>query len=233
MILFSIYEATLIEDFGDTSFYTSFYKSEEKLAPLSHIECKNRLSFKVKPNEDEYVNLSNGKQLRDIDGSIHIYPQVESIEEETLGIGWIRFMAAPDQSVSDVYYPSRPDMYHIEVSLPSSQFSRLVEAAQNGRIPKLISVNARGMELPYESSFKWDIKSSPVLPIASISFTIPLTIGETILNEDTLIEPTQLQVSNLHQEVGVLAAAIQGINKRLQWLLAVMILLVVVLIFKN
>jgi hypothetical protein len=225
MILFSIFEATLVEDFGDTSFYWA----EEKLAPLSHIECKNRLSFKVKPNDDEYIKLSNGKQLQDIDGSIHIYPLVETIEEDALGIGWIRFMAAP---VSDMHYPTRPDMYFIEAKLPPLQFSRLVAAVQNGRIPKLVTVDARGMELPYESAYKWDIKSSPVLPIASISFAIPLTIGETVFKEDTLIESTQLQVSNLRQEVGTLGAAIHGINKRLQWLLAVMIFLALVLIFK-
>lgn len=226
-MIFSIFEATLIEDFGDKLVYWP----AEKLAPLSHIECASRLTFKVKPNQDEHIRLSTGERLQDIDGKINIYRQVESLQEGEIGIGAMIFMAGISREYPD---PSSPDMYFIEVKLPPLQFDGLVEAARNGRIPKWIIVNARGMELPDEFSLTWDVKSSPSLHIAAISFSIPLAIGETILKDDVLIEPTQLQVSNLSQEVGALSTAMRGINKKLQWILGVLIfLLVAVLEFKH
>lgn len=225
-MIFTVFDATLIEDFGDNSFYWS----HEKLAPLSDIKCTSRLSFKVKPDEDEHIRLSTGERLQDINGRINITPQVEFPQEGEYGIGSMIFHSAKSREYPD---PSSPAMYFIEVKLPASQFAGLVESARNGRTPTSISVSARGMEIPDEFSYEWDVKASPKLHIAAINFSIPLTIGETILKEDMLIEPTQLQVFNLRQQVGTLAAAMQGINKKLQWLLAVMIFLVVVLIFKH
>lgn len=223
-MIFSIFDATLVEDFGDTYYYFV----DEARKPLEHIESKTRLHFRVKPDQDEHISLSSGERLQDIDGRMNIYPQNECLQEGALGIGVMTFMSAKSREFPD---PSSPARYFIEVKLPPPQFAGLVEAARNGRIPKSISVEARGMTLPDEFSSMWDVNVSPQLHVASISISIPLTVGETIIDGENLLASTQLQVLNLRQEMSLF---VKGINAKLKWLLGMLIFLVVILtIFKH
>lgn len=224
-MIFSIFEAALNDEFGDDSYHSP---NNESLKPLAYIQSKTSLSFKVKPDANEHISLSTGERLQDIEGRINICAQDEGLQEGALGIGYMTYSKASSNPYPD---PSWPAMYFIEVTLPPLQFAGLVESARNGRIPKSISIRARGMELPDEFSIKWDVKASPALHVASVSFSTPLAYGETILNEGNLFAPTSVQVFGLRKEIDLLTKVI---NAKLKWLLGVMVFLAVVMaVFKH
>lgn len=225
---FSIFNASLQEIYGDDSFY--FSKDDGSKPPLENILSTTSLFFDVKPNRDQHISLSSGERLEDITGILIIKPEEGCLPDVALGIGGMSFSKAISREYPD---PSETATYYIEVKVPPLQFIRLVNAVRTGRLPKSIFVKVRGMDLPDEWSKKWNIESAPQLHVVSISFNIPLASGETILEKDSLLASTQLQVFNLSQGVSTLVTTMLGINTKLNWMVGLITVLAVVAIFKN
>ena len=213
---FNVIGATLVEEFGGSvSFFDGF--ENEPMKPISELERKTHLNLNVRGAEDTRVKLSTGEQLKDMNGFVSVYPQTKDSQEERKGIGGMAYF-------KKVSAPPIPARYVIEVCIPLTQFEDLISAARLGRIPSIITINERGMNLLDEFSSEWDNKLFPCLNISSIWFSIPLYIGELNQeNEGTILHstspPTQLQLFHLEKTVELLHKGMNDVNKKLRWLL--------------
>ncbi len=215
----TIVEATLSEKFGDSHI---FDWAGESLKPLDNPKSETVLAFKVQLSQDQHISLLTGERLQDIEGHVRICSQVDSLHEDALGIGSLSYLPA---RLGEYPWPA---MYFVEVMLPINQFASLVDTVRNGRVPKLIVIKVRGMNIDSILRSIWDITSAPELHVASIELPIPLVRGETILDEGALLVSTQLQVSNLREAFGIF---VKDINAMLKWLLGMILLLLLVVTF--
>jgi hypothetical protein len=86
-------------------------------------------------------------------------------------IGFLKYWPE-SQSVDD----SRPETCHVSVALTQDVFGTLLSALQNGRLPKAIHIEAKGLEWGWEpdgSGVVWNVEASDALPIIEISFNVP------------------------------------------------------------
>lgn len=211
-MIFDVLTAGLTEEFGGRVSLMDQI-ADKPAEPLSLPMRSRQLSLRVKLAEDERVALSTGERLENLAGFVAIHPQIEDFQAGHMGIGamW-REEGVPEYSL--------PVTYRIKVLLPPTQFADLVSASRVGRIPSRLTMEVRGLKHPDEFSRAWDVKSSPHLHVASISFVIPLVAGE---NEETgtahFLPATQFQISQLLSEAKTLGGLMRSIDGKLKWVL--------------
>lgn len=212
-MIFDVLTAHLTEEFGGRVSLMDQI-ADKPAEPLLLPMRSRQLSLRVKLAEDERVTLSTGERLENLAGFVAIQPQLEDFQAGQMGIGamWCE-EGVPEYSL--------PVTYRIKVLLPPTQFADLVSTSKHGRIPSRITMDVRGMKHPDEFSKAWDVKSSPHLHVASLSFVIPLVAGE---HEETatahFLPATQLQVSQLLSETRTLGRVMERIDGKLKWVMA-------------
>lgn len=177
MLNFTVMGASLTEEFGGTVDFFLDESESDSRKPVMEPKSKARLDVRVKIADTQRVSLTEGGRLDKLSGTISIYPHAGDIRRDKKNIGVMSYHSSykPEDSV----FRKIPARYWIRVILPQSQFDPLVAAACLGRVPSGITITARGIQLTGELSQSWDTRSSPVLPVASISFSIPLAGEET------------------------------------------------------
>lgn len=177
MLNFTVIGASLTEEFGGTADFFLDESESDSSKPVMEPKSKARLDVRVKIADTQRVSLAEGGRLDKLSGTISIYPHAGDMRRDRKNIGVMSYHSSykPEDSI----FRKIPARYWIRVILPQSQFDPLVAAACLGRVPSGITIAARGIELTDDMHQSWDTGSSPVLPVASISFSIPLATGET------------------------------------------------------
>ncbi|GAB4513454.1 MAG: hypothetical protein Tsb0026_18150 [Sulfuricaulis sp.] len=205
MLNFTVIEASLTEEFGGTVDFLDEIEPGPK-KPVTEPRSKSRLTLRVRIADDQTVWLAEGERLDKLPGTIAIYPHTGDLQKDRKGIG---AMSYSPHKPADSAIPAIPARYSIRVILPQSQFDPLIAAACFGRIPSRITITVRGLQLADETNQSWDTRSSPVLYVASISFSIPLAIeGANQEKEESVHKsfpsPIQSQIHRLRTGLSLL-----------------------------
>jgi hypothetical protein len=199
MLNFTVIGASLTEEFGGTDELLDEAESGPK-TPVAEPKSRARLDVRVKIADTQRVSLTEGGRLDRLSGTVSIYPHAGNLQRDRKSIGVMSY--SPPYKPEDSIFRKIPARYWIRVILPQSQFDPLIAAACLGRIPSGITITARGIQLTDEMRQSWDTGSSPVLPVASISFSIPLAGGETHQEQEEAVHtpfppPVETQIHGL------------------------------------
>jgi hypothetical protein len=204
MLNFTVIGASLTEEFGGADEFLDEIESGPR-NPVMEPKGKARLDVRVKIADNQKVSLTEGGRLDKLSGTVSIYPHAGDLQRDRKSIGVMSY--SPPYKPEDSIFRKIPARYWIRVSLPQSQFDPLIAAACLGRVPSGITITARGIQLTDEMRQSWDTGSSPVLPVASISFSIPLSGGETHQEQEESVHtafppPDQSQIHGLGDGMG-------------------------------
>jgi len=116
-----------------------------------------------------YVRLTSGEEFSKLEGNVTL--QRSAAENTDEAVGLLFYLSEAGQESS----------YNVVCKLPVQQFDELVSAARQGRMPNSISVyvvekSAETSRESDDSDFIWDNKEFPSIPVAAISFGLPLVL---------------------------------------------------------
>jgi hypothetical protein len=137
------------------------------LEPLKDPSRRSRLLFRIQAGPECPLRLSTGERLADLKGALGIV-RLEGQYKASLGVGFVTMLES--------------DSYVIEVALPQEQFADLASRASAGRFPTVVTIDTRG---PLTDQ-AWDAKAETHLPVASITFTIPLSASVVLTSQPLL-----------------------------------------------
>ena len=109
------------------------------------------------------VTLSDGTRLRDIAGNCHILPRTPD-KGSNAAVGVMHHIPSFEHK-DPIYDYSYPSLFRVELYLPENQFNDIVSNLRGGKLPSSFQVKVRGMSLPTEFQYEWDVKESPKLPV--------------------------------------------------------------------
>lgn len=225
MLNFTVTGASLTEEFGGTADFFLDESESDPGKPVMEPKSKARLDVRVKMADTQRVSLTEGGRLDKLSGTISIYPHAGDIRRDRKNIGVMSYYSSykPEDSI----FRKIPARYWIRVILPQSQFDPLVAAACLGRVPSGIAITARGIEMTDDVHQSWDTRSSPVLPVASISFSIPLAAGKTDQEQPEpmhtpILPPTRPEIHGLGDGRGRHGPKKKYVSAGLMGLLALM-----------
>ena len=116
------------------------------------------------------VKLSTEEDFESLKGNLKLVDARSKTASEDGCIGWLEY---GDGS------------YTVEVEIPTRRFDALLAAVSQQRLPSEIFIDVKGLLREGVRDLKWDNKSSPEIPILSISFSLPLS--PTHAQFDTLL----------------------------------------------
>lgn len=142
---------------------------------------------------DQRVELSNGKDLRDLPGQLALRAASAAAEvvsaEQPLAIGSIHFLEAQPAS-SDGVIRAMPDAYSVELSIPEDRLLTLLAAIERGNPPTQATIEVPEMGYgwaPDGSEKKWQLEDDKNwLAVQNISFEWPRPRDP---EEETFVEP--------------------------------------------
>jgi hypothetical protein len=178
------------------------------------------LTYKVRPGLGQTVELATEEKFRDLPGSVTVLPDTERPQEEQAKTGALHYFEHVSGEIIE------PAQYNIRVYLPQAQFDQLLSAAQRGRLPSEISVYVLGMNsipwVPDTSSFEWNNKSSPRLPLGSVQFHVPLIAESSTAS-------SHAHVDELSQRIDRIGMEIKGSLKPLLYVILLLGVLILIL----
>lgn len=193
------------------------------------------LSYRVKLDGGNSVDLATEENFRDLDGHVVVVSRDDNSSQEERTFGKMSYFEARE----DVFAPS-PACYFVRVLLSNKQLEELLAAARIGRVPSQISIwlmGGGGIETGWQpdgSGSKWDNKASPELKVVNASFTVPMITpidNEFVRDHDEeILPPTRLQFDELTQKIDQLVTTTNTLLRLLFW--AVMVIGGLLIIFK-
>ena len=109
-------------------------------------------------------------------------------------IGFLKYWA--ERQSEDNY---TPETCHILVALKPEVFGTLLSALQDGRLPKTIHIEVKGLKYGWEpdgGGIVWNIEAADALPIIEVKFNVPLSAE---LQRPTPSDPLEIPaVSDQH-----------------------------------
>ena len=126
----------------------------------------------LEPGTD--VRLPTERSLKDADWTV-TFTEAAIYNDHATELGAIGFLK---------YWPERhsvdnptPEACHASAALTLEVFGTLLSALQNGRLPKAIHIDAKGLEWGWEPDgcgVVWNVEATNALPITEIRFNLPL-----------------------------------------------------------
>ena len=127
----------------------------------------------LEPGTD--VRLPTERTLKNANWTAYITEAVTYNDHATEqgAIGFLKYWAER-QSADD----HSPEACNVSVALKPEIFDTLLTALQNGRLPKAIHIDVKGLEYGWEpdgSGIVWNVEAADALPIVEARFNVPLS----------------------------------------------------------
>lgn len=166
----------------------------------------------------ESVGLSNGEDLRELPGSLHLRPAVEAGEDSNIGA--LHFLEAYEGSSDGVVRPS-PARYSVELLIPPATLRDLFDMEQQGKGPAEATISVPGLHygsLPDGSDKLWELQEKRNwLAVDGLTFSFPSAEPEDDAEDIAEPDPTVEALRALTRKLDDLA---QKFEKTAPWLLA-------------
>jgi hypothetical protein len=175
----------------------------------------------------ESVKLTTEENFNELDGVLELLEQEDGAPTDENTIGWLHYFEKLEDW--DVHEKAK---YVVEVKLPKRQFEALVIAVSQGKLPSEILIETEGMSYDVQPDGRgkvWDNKTSPRLPIKSISFTTPLIGGDPNDSWDDRspedgMPPSRSQLNQVTTVLNELKNKLDSIHSKLYWLVIILLI---------
>jgi hypothetical protein len=175
-----------------------------------------RLSFRAKMGWTDEFDLSNGRNLGELEGHLVLNSRDE---EPQKCIGSLRYFRASRGEKAT---------YQIEVLIPERQFGALLDLTQRGIGPLRASISLPTLEIGQP----WDFKKDEWLAIDSITFAFTNDVGDNEVEASTEVIP-EPEPSGPSAEVLAIREMTAKLQRWVTWILGVVLLVAILLLARG
>jgi hypothetical protein len=156
-------------------------------------------------------------------------------------VGAIEYIPAREDK-DPVYNFSYPSHFFIELRIPENQFNDLVSNFRIGKLPSSFNVKVRGMSLPTEFEYRWDVKEFPALPIIYFGASFVAAVDYSISKESKPFKqtlepsnypPTRADFDNLLRIIEKKSEHLETLAAKMTWSVGGIILIAAVLAWRT
>jgi hypothetical protein len=207
-ITFSVVSASVAGAFGHSD-------HELKVGHMPEQETTRHMNLVLAYNKKALLGgVSVGSaRLGDLFGACRIDERRDS--DAKFSVGSLHYNPPHDPGDPLIGSPI-PESYFLEIFLPPPLFDDIVENLRTAKLPE-INISVRGLSLPTEFSYAWDVEKAPSLPIINFDACFVTAVNHELRNEHNPFEtPEEKLYFPLNK--GDLAAIAQQLTRQGEWI---------------
>ena len=183
--------------------------------------------------------MSDGTKLKDMTGNCRILPR-SSEQGSEVTVGTMQYIPVYKDK-DPVYNHSHPSHFHVELYIPENQFNDITNNLRCGKLPSGFEIRVRGMSLPTEFEYAWDVEKTPKLPIVYFWASFVAAVDYSISKESEPFkqtqEPSYYPISRadfvtLLQMIKVQSEQIEKLAEKMAWIAGGVMLIAVILAWR-